>query len=129
MRAAAFLARRVYPQLTTDGLTWSQFEVLEALNQFGSICLSTIAEKILKSTANITTVIDNLEKQELVRRERSVEDRRFVSVHLTEEGRRLINGVCPRFRAAILEEMKSLTEFEQEELSRLCLKLERKEGR
>jgi len=30
-------------------------------------------------------VIDNLEKRQLVKRERSAEDRRFVSVCLTEE--------------------------------------------
>jgi MarR family 2-MHQ and catechol resistance regulon transcriptional repressor len=127
MRAAEFLTRRIYPQLATEGLTWSQFEVLEALNQFGPICQSTIAEKILKSSANVTTVIDNLEKQQLVRRERSAEDRRFITVHLTDKGRRLRSGLCPRYTAAIVEEMKTLTESEQEELSRLCRKLELKE--
>ena len=35
-------------------------------------------------------VVDNLEKHNLVRRQRSAEDRRFVTVHLTDEGRRLI---------------------------------------
>lgn len=129
MRAAEFVTRRISPHLATDGLTWSQFEVLEALNQFGPLCQNTVAEKILKSPANITTVIDNLEKQELVRRERSVEDRRFVTVHLTEEGRRLIREACPRHIAAIVEEMKILSKSEQEELSRLCRKLELKEGK
>lgn len=103
--------------------------MLEALNQFGSLCQNTVAEKILKSPANITTVIDNLEKQKLVRRERSAEDRRFVTVHLTEEGRRLIHEACPRHIAAIVEEMKILSKSEQEELSRLCRKLELKEGK
>ena len=129
MRAAEFVTRRISPHLATHGLTWSQFEVLEALNQFGSLCQNTVAEKILKSPANITTVIDNLEKQELVRRERSLEDRRFVSVHLTEKGRRLIREACPRHIAAIVEEMKTLTKSEQAELSRLCQKLELKDGK
>ena len=129
MRAAEFVTRRISPHLATHGLTWSQFEVLEALNQFGPLCQSTVAEKILKSNANITTVIDNLEKQELVRRERSAEDRRFVSVHLTEKGRRLIREACPRHIAAIMEEMKILTKSEQAELSRLCRKLELKDGK
>ena len=51
-------------------LTISQFGVLEALYHKGPLCQRDIAAKILKSTGNITMVIDNLEKRELVRRER-----------------------------------------------------------
>lgn len=51
--------------------------MLEALYHKGPLCKRDIAAKILKSTGNITLLIDNLEKNGLVRRERDNEDRRF----------------------------------------------------
>ncbi len=74
-------------------------------------------------------VVDNLEKRGLVMRRRGGGDRRFVTVHLTEKGRRLISEMLPGHVAAIVEDMSTLTEREQEELDRLCRKLGRKEKR
>jgi MarR family 2-MHQ and catechol resistance regulon transcriptional repressor len=74
------------------------------------------------SGGNITTVVDNLERRRLVRRERG-DDRRNVTVHLTPEGRRLISKVFPAHAAAIAEAFSALTGPEQEELARLTRKL------
>ena len=104
-------------------LTVTQFGVLEALYHLGSMCQKNIAQKQLKSSGNITLVIDNLEKRELVKRMRDTEDRRVVTVHLTEKGRCLINAYFPRHAKAIEAEMSALTADEQEELGRLCRKL------
>jgi MarR family 2-MHQ and catechol resistance regulon transcriptional repressor len=101
--------------------------VLEALYHLGPLSQGELAKKILKSSGNITMVIDNLEKRGLVKRERSPEDRRVYVVRLTVEGRRLIGSIFPRHAAKIVEEMKALTRTEQEELSRLCRKVGLKE--
>src|SRR5512137_147164 len=77
MRAAESVTSRVHRVLAAPKLTISQFGVLEALYHKGPLCQKDIAAKILKSTGNITLVIDNLEKNGLVRRERDSEDRRF----------------------------------------------------
>ena len=71
----------------------------------------------------MTLVIDNLEKRGLVRRERSVEDRRFIQVHLTEEGTRLIRRVFPAHADAITRQLAVLTPEEQRALGNLCRKL------
>src|ERR1043165_7458492 len=123
MRASESLVARLSPQMQAAGLTWSQFGVLEALLHLGPLCQKELGEKLLKSSGNITMVVDNLEKRCLVKRVRSVEDRRYVSVHLTEEGERLIRGLFPTHAAAIAAEMSALTDREQEELGRLCRKL------
>lgn len=73
-------------------------------------------------------VVDNLEKRGLVKRQRETEDRRFITIHLTEKGRQMISEIFPRHVAAIVEEMGILTASEQEELDRLCRKLGRREG-
>ena len=84
MRAAESVTGRVHRVLAAPRLTISQFGVLEALYHKGPLCQRDIAAKILKSTGNITLVIDNLEKQGLVKRERTSEDRRYLTVKLTE---------------------------------------------
>jgi MarR family 2-MHQ and catechol resistance regulon transcriptional repressor len=82
-----------------------------------------IGKKILKSSGNMTLVIDNLEKRGLVRRERSKEDRRYFTVHLTEAGKKLIKEFFPTHAGRITAEMGVLTPSEQEQLGRLCKKL------
>mgnify|MGYP001068833497 CR=1 FL=1 len=83
-----------------------------------------LAEQILKTTGNITTVIDNLEKHELVQRVREVKDRRYFQVILTPEGEKLIRKIFPSHVKRVQQVMDLLTPEEQETLRVLCLKLE-----
>src|SRR6266545_1475603 len=96
MRAAESLTARVNLHFTAAGLTISQFGVLEALYHLGPLCQKDLAQKILKSSGNLTLVIDNLEKRRLVKRERTSQDRRYVTIHLTPEGEALIAEVFPK---------------------------------
>jgi MarR family transcriptional regulator, 2-MHQ and catechol-resistance regulon repressor len=128
MRAADSVTSRTSRQMTAAELTISQFGVLEALLHKGPLCQRDIAAKILKSTGNITMVIDNLEKRGLVRRERDSADRRYLTVHLTDAGSALIARVFTDVEAAIVAEMGSLSENEQELLGALCKKLGLKGG-
>jgi len=123
MRAAESVTSRVHRVLAAPKLTISQFGVMEALHHKGPLCQKDIAAKILKSTGNITLVIDNLEKLGLVRRVRDSEDRRYLTVHLTDTGTELIAKVFTDVEAAIVAEFASLTEEEQEILGSLCKKL------
>ena len=123
MRAAESVTNRVGRTMSASGLTISQFGVLEALHHKGPLCQRDIAAKILKSTGNITLVIDNLEKQRLVKRERISEDRRYLTVSLTENGETLIRTVFSDVESAIVTEMASLTSEEQETLGMLSKKL------
>ncbi|BCS53364.1 MarR family winged helix-turn-helix transcriptional regulator [Geobacter sp. SVR] len=123
MRAAESVTGRVNRSMAEFDLTISQFGVLEALYHKGPLCQRDVAAKILKSTGNITLVIDNLEKRGLVRRERDTEDRRYLTVHLTGEGTSLIARAFAKVEAAIVSEMSSLAQPEQELLGTLCKKL------
>lgn len=128
MRATESVTSRVHRVLAEPKLTISQFGVLEALFHKGPLCQKDIAAKILKSTGNITLVIDNLEKLGLVRRVRDSEDRRYLTVHLTATGRELIAKVFSDVEAAIVGEFAALTEEEQELLGSFCKKLGLKGG-
>ncbi len=126
-RAADSTVARATQHLSSAGLTFSQYGVLDILFHFGPLPLGQIAEKILKSEGNMTTVVDNLERRKLVQRERNGRDRRVVTVSLAEEGHKLISEVLPRHIKAIVEEMSLLTPVEQEVLGRLCRRLGKQE--
>ena len=123
VRASESVSTRIHRHLSDDGLTVSQFGVLEAIYHLGPLNQSEIAKKVLKSTGNITLVVDNLEKRDLVKRERQQEDRRYFAVRLTTKGRKLIGAVFPRHASKIMEEMGVLSSAEQEVLGKLCRKL------
>ena len=120
VRAADSVVARSHRHLAEPNLSFSQFAVLEALYHLGPMCQRELAAKILKSPRNITMVVDNLEKRELVRRERNSGDRRMLDVHLTDEGRRLFEKIFPRHIEALNQELGILSSDELEELSRLC---------
>jgi MarR family 2-MHQ and catechol resistance regulon transcriptional repressor len=122
-RSVESLLTRLDRRGTIGDLTASQFGVLESLYHLGPMCLGEVSTKLLKSGGNITLVVDNLEKQGLVKRERSTEDRRRVVVSLTKAGRAIIERIFPGHVAAIVEELSVLTLEEQELLGRLCRKL------
>jgi len=95
MRAADAVTARMHRHLADHRLTTSQFGVLEALYHKGALCQRDIGMKILKTSGNMTTVIDNLEKRELVVREKDLADRRRMTVKLTQAGFDLIHTLFP----------------------------------
>jgi MarR family 2-MHQ and catechol resistance regulon transcriptional repressor len=123
MRAAESITARTHRHLSSKGLTISQFGVLEAIYHLGPLSQKEIGQKILRSSGNITMIIDNLEKRGLIMRKRDKADRRVFIVHLTDEGNKLINKVCPPHATKISDEMSVLSPAEQETLGSLCKKL------
>jgi MarR family 2-MHQ and catechol resistance regulon transcriptional repressor len=123
VRASESVTSSVTGHLDDDGLTISQFGVLEALLHLGPMSQRELAQKILKSCGNVTMVIDNLEKLGLVKRERDEKDRRLYRITLTLPGRALIRSVFPRHARKIALQMNVLTNKELLELGRLCRKL------
>lgn len=122
-RAAETTLARTTAHLSDHGLTTSQFAILEALYHLGTLSQRDLAEKLLKSTGNISIVLKNLEKGCLIGRERDPADNRYKQVSITPQGRKLIESMLDEHVAGILAEMSILSEQEQETLARLCRKL------
>jgi MarR family transcriptional regulator, 2-MHQ and catechol-resistance regulon repressor len=97
-RAMISFEARMLARGQLGSLTMSQFGVLEALFHLGPMCQGELSRKLLKSTGNMTLVLDNLEKTGLVRRIRSEEDRRMVRIELTQAGAERIAEVLPHAR-------------------------------
>lgn len=122
-RAAETAMSRTTAHLSDYDLTTSQFAVLEALYHLGTLSQRDLAEKLLKSTGNMSSVLKNIEKRDLISRERDANDNRYMRVCITDSGRKLIEGMFAGHVAGIVEEMSILSPAEQEELARLCRKL------
>jgi MarR family 2-MHQ and catechol resistance regulon transcriptional repressor len=114
---------RLAERETIGDLTYSQFAVLEVLYHLGAMTQGDICTKVLKSGSNMTTVIDNLERDGMVRRVRNEKDRRMIHVHLTETGKKKVKAVLPGHVDAMVEVFSVLTVSEQETLASLCKKL------
>ncbi|SFU09815.1 MarR family winged helix-turn-helix transcriptional regulator [Sedimentitalea nanhaiensis] len=68
--------------------TLPRFDVAAALYRVGKpVKMSKLSQMLLVSNGNATTVVDRLEKDGLVMREPSAEDKRVVHVSLTQTGR------------------------------------------
>ncbi|NDJ78975.1 MAG: MarR family transcriptional regulator [Chloroflexi bacterium] len=122
-RAAETVLMHTTAHLADHALTTSQFGVLEALYHLGTLSQRELAQKLLKSTGNISTVLKNLEKRGLIARERNPDDTRYMDVCISETGETLLAGFFAQHVGGIVEEMSVLTPEEQTELARLCRKL------
>lgn len=123
MRAANAARSHASRNLGDSGLTLTQFAVLEALYHLGAMSLSEMAAKVLTTGGNLTMVAGNLERDELVERQRSPSDARVQVLHLSPKGKALMRRIFPLHAAAIAEFMSVLAGAEQEALGELCRKL------
>jgi MarR family 2-MHQ and catechol resistance regulon transcriptional repressor len=122
-RCYATFSRAVACKVAEYDLTAPQFGVLEALFHLGPLSLGDLAEKLLVTGGNVTYVMDRLESQGLVVRERSGDDRRVVKAHLTTRGRATIEGVFPGHVGFVKGLVEGLESDERDELRGLLKKL------
>ncbi|MCB1176623.1 MAG: MarR family transcriptional regulator, partial [Leptospiraceae bacterium] len=94
-----------------------------ALYYLGPMCQKETSSKILKSTANITTVIDNLEKRSYVKRIRQKDDRRYITIHLTDKGKVALEKILPQHIDEVVKCMSVLSKNEKSELYKISKKL------
>ena len=104
-------------------LTHSQYNVLRILRGEGKPmpCLE-IGDRMIQVVPAMTGLLDRLEKQGLVQRERCTEDRRVVYVELTDAARELLQRMDDPVTELHKQLIGHLTQAELKELSRLLEK-------
>jgi MarR family 2-MHQ and catechol resistance regulon transcriptional repressor len=122
-RASAVFSHKTAEHIRKCGLTVGQFGVLEILNHKGPLTLGELCRKSLVSGGNMTVVVDNLERDGLVQRARSKEDRRVIRVRLTARGESVIRKIFPDHAEFVARLAGALTEDEQVKLGALLKKL------
>lgn len=86
--------------------------VLFILEADGALPMRTLAEAMDVSQASATGIVDRMEQRGLVERQRDDEDRRVVRVAITDEGRRLIEGLAAQRRDHLARLLDELTDDE-----------------
>ena len=119
-------SRRLTKGLASQfGLTGPQLTVIKLLETFDNLSLSTLSERIRAQNSTVTGIIDRMEREALVRRERSTEDRRVVHIKLTDKGQKLAQKIQVEpmeiFRGALM----SLSQADLKDLLRIMTKLQR----
>jgi DNA-binding MarR family transcriptional regulator len=95
LRAHAELVRTLDAELAREhDLPLSSYEVLLYLNDSddGRMRMSELADSVLLSRSGLTRLVDRLERQGLLRRERCTSDARGLFAEITPEGRRAFAG-------------------------------------
>ena len=122
-RAAESVMTRTTAHLAAYNLSLSQFAVLEALYHLGTLSQRDLAEKLLKSTGNMSIVLKNLERRGFISRVRNPDDHRYMRVCLTPDGEALLELLLEDHVQGIVADLAILSPVEQDELARLCRKL------
>jgi len=107
------------------GLTGPQLTVIKLLETFGDLSLSSLSERIRAQNSTVTGIIDRMEREELVLRERSTSDRRVVLIKLTPKGRELAQSVDVQPMEIFRGALASLSRDEVGQLVRILGKLQR----
>lgn len=81
------LHQAVTKQAEKVGITDIQFYVFYALQGKDELGMSELAEQLRLGNSTLSGIIDRMEKSGFVERRRSEEDRRSISIHLTEQGK------------------------------------------
>jgi MarR family 2-MHQ and catechol resistance regulon transcriptional repressor len=123
IRASSTFGKLTQENIRSFGLTEPQFGVVECLGHLGPLTLGELCKKRLVSGGNITCVMDNLEKEGLVERVPSKQDRRSIHAQLTSKGKVLFDKIFVQHAEYVKEIASVLTAKEQEELSGLLKKL------
>jgi MarR family transcriptional regulator, 2-MHQ and catechol-resistance regulon repressor len=88
----------------------TDFAVLEALLNKGSLTVKQIGEKVLLTSGSMTTAVDRLEARGLVARHNDATDRRARIIKLTPAGRELIERAFAQHREAMEQAVAGFSE-------------------
>jgi DNA-binding MarR family transcriptional regulator len=117
-------SRRVTKEVARRAdLTGPQLTVLKVLEGLGDLSLSELSERIRAQNSTVTGIIDRMEREDLVVRARSTEDRRVVHIQLTEKGARIAREIAVEPMEVFRSALESLSAAEMRDLLRILTKI------
>lgn len=124
IRAEGAVRKSVAAELQREGMSAAAFSVLVVLTTAGGeLELRTLRRRLGWSKANTTDVTAALEADGLVTRARLANDRRAMSVTLTDAGARVVERVFPQHADRVSRTFAALDDEEKRSLAAICRKL------
>ncbi|MGE0863589.1 MAG: MarR family winged helix-turn-helix transcriptional regulator [Vicinamibacterales bacterium] len=92
-RTAAMLDHQVSQALKAHALTPSQYNVLRILRGAGAagLCRNEVGQRLVTQVPDVTRLLDRMEDNGLISRQRGAEDRRYVTTRITRKGLDLVD--------------------------------------
>ena len=121
LRTASVVNRAAERVIEPAGLSLAQYNALRIIRGAGTggIATLSIRERMIDEGTTITRLLDKLEGAGLIRRERTVPDRRQVMCYVTDGGRALLDDLDPRVNAMDEEAVSALSSEQLEQLIEL----------
>lgn len=105
-------------------LSPSAFQALAVLEGAGEpLGARVIADRLLVSSASVTSLLDTLERAGLVERHHDPNDRRRITIHLTDEARPIVDKMLPAVHWTATQATEDLTDAECEQLIELLTRI------
>lgn len=104
-------------------VTSEQWSIMFCLIGEEGMTHKELASRTEKDRANVTRLVDQLERKGLVKRVNNPEDRRSIFLHLTEEGKKIVQALIPIEQAFIRNLLKGVSEEELEQFTATIHKL------
>lgn len=105
---SSIIKRRGREILTNFDITTPQFNALLHLIYHGSLTIGELGEKMYLACSTATDLIDRMERNGLVARERDKNDRRVVRLKVLERGHKMVDEVMAariNYLSGILEQV------------------------
>lgn len=99
--------------MKATGLTAPQLVVLHTLRRNGPMAPSMIAKSVSLSQGTITTILDRLQRAELVERTRNSKDKRILEADLTAKGAAAADNAPELLQSEFLGRFRTLQVWEQ----------------
>jgi DNA-binding MarR family transcriptional regulator len=99
--------------IKTATVTAPQLLLMQAIQRQENAIISKLAQDVSLSQATVTTILDRLEKRELIYRQRSEQDKRKVHVHLTKKGHEILRNAPTALQNQFVQKFDALQDWEQ----------------
>jgi DNA-binding MarR family transcriptional regulator len=102
------------------GTTLPRFDLMAQLEREPQgLSMSELSRRMMVTGGNVTAIVDQLEKEQLVQRQTQVGDRRSFTVSLTDAGRSAFAAMALAHEGWVVELLSPLAEQEQTHLHQL----------
>jgi MarR family transcriptional regulator, 2-MHQ and catechol-resistance regulon repressor len=122
MKAHQALEKQAKSSIEATGLCFSDFRALELLLHKGTVPINALGEHLSLTSGSLTTMVDRLEKKELLARQFAPDDRRVRLISLTKSGKKLIQALFKQHCLDMEEALSGLTPKERQQLIQLLKK-------
>ena len=122
-RASHMVSEGFSPTLKANDIDRAQWRILASLRDLDNVAIGRLARIVLLKQPTLTKVLDRMEKEDLITRHHSREDRRSVKIAITETGRQKVKNLVTEAKGHEETILETYSPAEQENLKKTLMTL------